>query len=974
MALDFPNSPTIGDEFTGGGFTWVWDGTSWTKMAAATVAGSNDFALLVGVSGDTTYVLDRTYTSGRYTIEFANGDTTYDIYFIAADGTYAGYTNTTVAEVTADFSEIVVLGAASSETILFTHQGVLTSPSSIGDVATAGAFINSVVTSSLPNIDDTTVVNGGNFAADVQVSFIAQDATETAAKAVVRSSSTQLVVTRPDSFSPDDSPYTVKVVNPGIPVPAGTNAHLLSNAVTAGTNPSWVTATTVVYNISAPSSITLEATDTEGSDIDYSVVTGTLPAGLSLDEETGVISGTFSGSANEGDVTSVTVRATDAGGNFLDKAFDFTANAAPIWTTAAGALDGGGLGNAYSYQLVASGGTQGGALTYTIQSGALPDGLSLSTSGLISGTPTTLESASFTVRVTDEGQSFTDRAFSIDVVSQVSVEYLVIAGGGGGGWTTTRSGGAGAGGYRSSVSGEASGGGASAESPLLVITDTPVNVTVGAGGIGQWVEQHPKTSGTNSEFAGIVSVGGGFGGTRNGIGAAGGSGGGSPQGAGGAAEPGQGYPGYSGMTDQASGGGGAGAASIGITGGAGVASSITGTSVYRGGGGSGGQNGPTWYVGGIGGGGAGGGSYPRSLKEKEGVPNTGGGGGGGSSYYTNGANGGSGFVAIRYASTHKVVVSPGLTSYDLTIGGNTVTVFEAGTGTVTFEAVTAPTTFSAEYVVVAGGGGGGGHYYAGGGGGGGYQAVSTTLSSGVNYGLTIGGGGTHVLASGANRYGWQGFDSRFGQTLSIGGGGGQPSLGAVQNPYTGGSGGGGGGDGAANGLNSGVGALGIAGQGNAGGRGFSRPGAGAGGGGGGAAAVGGNAGANNGNGGNGGAGASTTITGSTTYYAGGGGGGCRGAYAPGAGGIGGGASGVANEGSPNPQPGPGTVNTGGGGGGAGWDGGIGGFGGSGIVIVKYPDTRTANIPVGITASTDSSSVPGYKVTTFTAGTGTVTFS
>jgi hypothetical protein len=68
------------------------------------------------------------------------------------------------------------------------------------------------------------------------------------------------------------------------------------------------------------------------------------------------------------------------------------------------------------------------------------------------------------------------------------------------------------------------------------------------------------------------------------------------------------------------------------------------------------------------------------------------------------------------------------------------------------------------------------------------------------------------------------------------------------------------------------------------------------------------------------------------------------------------------------------VNTGGGGGGAGWDNGIGGFGGSGIVIVKYPDTRTANIPAGITASTNSSAVPGYKITTFSAGTGTVTFS
>jgi len=29
MAIDFPNSPTIGDTFTVDNRTWTWDGTSW---------------------------------------------------------------------------------------------------------------------------------------------------------------------------------------------------------------------------------------------------------------------------------------------------------------------------------------------------------------------------------------------------------------------------------------------------------------------------------------------------------------------------------------------------------------------------------------------------------------------------------------------------------------------------------------------------------------------------------------------------------------------------------------------------------------------------------------------------------------------------------------------------------------------------------------------------------------------------------
>jgi hypothetical protein len=75
--------------------------------------------------------------------------------------------------------------------------------------------------------------------------------------------------------------------------------------------------------------------------------------------------------------------------------------------------------------------------------------------------------------------------------------------------------------------------------------------------------------------------------------------------------------------------------------------------------------------------------------------------------------------------------------------------------------------------------------------------------------------------------------------------------------------------------------------------------------------------------------------------------------------------------------GAGTVNTGGGGGGGGYDsspGGEGGNGGSGVVILKYPDTRTISVGAGLTSSTDSVSVAGYKITTFTAGSDTVSFS
>jgi Ice-binding-like/Putative Ig domain/IPTL-CTERM motif len=57
------------------------------------------------------------------------------------------------------------------------------------------------------------------------------------------------------------------------------------------------------------------------------------------------------------------------------------------------------VGSAYSQPLTASGGT--GSYTFTIFSGNLPAGLTLSSGGLLSGTPTTAGSSTVTIRATD---------------------------------------------------------------------------------------------------------------------------------------------------------------------------------------------------------------------------------------------------------------------------------------------------------------------------------------------------------------------------------------------------------------------------------------------------------------------------------------------------------------------------------------------------------------------------------------------
>jgi hypothetical protein len=66
----------------------------------------------------------------------------------------------------------------------------------------------------------------------------------------------------------------------------------------------------------------------------------------------------------------------------------------------------------------------------------------------------------------------------------------------------------------------------------------------------------------------------------------------------------------------------------------------------------------------------------------------------------------------------------------------------------------------------------------------------------------------------------------------------------------------------------------------------------------------------------------------------------------------------------------GTANTGGGGGG----GDTVASGGSGVVIIAYPDSSPAltSIGGGLTYSVSTVSRSGFRVYTFTAGTGTVT--
>lgn len=320
MAINFPDSPTIGDEFAGGGFTWTWNGSSWEKVVAA--GGANDFLLDKNNTDNTTFPMDREYAAGGYSMSFDTVDSTFDVYLLNSSGTVAGYSNTVSIVAEEAFDTVVVLGTTSSQKISFTYNGPFATAETTGDEPGAGPFLTDITPSDLPNIDDTATITGGNFANDVEINFVGTNSVSLPAKDIVHTSSTELIVTRPDGLVEDFSPYDLIATNPGVPSPSGSGLNILTDAVTAGADPVWVTGNLITgLSPNTAFSSFIEATDAEG-DVTYSITSGSLHSGLSLNSSTGEISGTTSA---DGAIATFTVRATDEGGNFSDRTFDLPA-------------------------------------------------------------------------------------------------------------------------------------------------------------------------------------------------------------------------------------------------------------------------------------------------------------------------------------------------------------------------------------------------------------------------------------------------------------------------------------------------------------------------------------------------------------------------------------------------------------------------------------------------------------------------
>ena len=129
----------------------------------------------------------------------------------------------------------------------------------------------------------------------------------------------------------------------------------------------------------------------------YAVTSGTLPAGLSLSAATGQISGTPTAPTTGTSGAVLNIRATDAFG--CQAVQTVSLKICPVLTFIPASLPAGSVGTPYTQTITAAGGT--GPYTYALSSGVLPAGLTLSSTGVIAGTPSSAVSANFSVAISD---------------------------------------------------------------------------------------------------------------------------------------------------------------------------------------------------------------------------------------------------------------------------------------------------------------------------------------------------------------------------------------------------------------------------------------------------------------------------------------------------------------------------------------------------------------------------------------------
>jgi len=176
--------------------------------------------------------------------------------------------------------------------------------------------VTSLSPDTITNAQTSFTITGTNFVNGALVNAIATSGAIFTADTVTFNSATSISC----QFTlATDGTYFIRVENPdGL---AGRSATAL---LTVSDAPTWVTAAGSLGSVAQGGTINFTVSATSDSAVTYSIVSGALPTGGSLNSSTGAITGTESGSDTSETTYNFTIRATDAESQTADRAFSIT--------------------------------------------------------------------------------------------------------------------------------------------------------------------------------------------------------------------------------------------------------------------------------------------------------------------------------------------------------------------------------------------------------------------------------------------------------------------------------------------------------------------------------------------------------------------------------------------------------------------------------------------------------------------------
>lgn len=161
-------------------------------------------------------------------------------------------------------------------------------------------------------------------------------------------------------------------------------------------------------------------------DIVVNTTSGAPPTVIAMtDLGGGLWSATIPPQAN-GATVNFTIAATGTGGagTTTSSTTSYTVAPAPTITTAS-PLPNGSTTGAYSQTFAATGGS-GTGYVWSLFSGSLPNGITLSSGGVLSGTPTQAGNFNFTIEVTDSANRSATKAFALTITTVTAPNVVVI--------------------------------------------------------------------------------------------------------------------------------------------------------------------------------------------------------------------------------------------------------------------------------------------------------------------------------------------------------------------------------------------------------------------------------------------------------------------------------------------------------------------------------------------------------------------